>query len=53
MHFCSIISTNKRKTHAQIEIIEQKCILEETDVQIETIEQRYKQEENTRTDRNN
>jgi hypothetical protein len=41
MHFCSIVSidkgTNKRNTHAQIKIIEQ----------------RYKQEENTRTNKNN
>jgi hypothetical protein len=44
--------TNKKKIHAQIEIIEQKCISEETDVQIETIEQRYNQEEDKRTDKN-
>jgi hypothetical protein len=42
MHFCSIVfilnkGTNKRKTNAQIK----------------TIEQMYKQEENTRTDKNN
>jgi hypothetical protein len=51
MYLCS--GTNKRKTQAQIKQLNKGTYKRKTHVEIKTIEQRYTQEENRRTDKNN